>query len=221
MPNKKISLLLLAAVLAVPVSAQTQTKKPTKQTASTQTRQELRSSRFDPRKPSIDMAHVSNILNNKIQKQLLQKKLPEKVEDMKDISTLFTDQYVGRYLFPYKVLITNPDLEEVSRVPMRWYKSFETLLDGFNPIAAQFTAAYRNKNQVKYASALEAFQKQQQTCLAFLKKRQPRLTSEQLLKIRNANIRRRRAEYNARLKKEREERLKKLQEENSQKNTEE
>ena len=223
MRNKILVPLLLSAVLTIPVSAQTRTKQEDGQSApaAVPARRDMRSLRFDPRKPSISMNYVSNVLDDRIRKQLLLKKLPEKLEEMNQESTMFTGLYARRYLFPYKVLIVNPDLEEVTKVPMRWFKAYDELLDGFKSVATEFSLALQQNNQARYAAALEAFQKQQQTCLAFLKKRQPRLTSEQLQKIRNANIRRRRAEYNARLKKEREERLKKLQEENSQKNAEE
>ncbi len=220
MLNKTITPLLLAAVLAVPVSAQTQTKTPTKQTAATQARQELRSRRFDPRNPSLSATIISNLLDGQIRKKLLEKKQPEKLEDIKEDNS-FTNAQISQLLFAYEVLTKNPDLEEVSRVPLRWYTAYGDLLKPFGKIVERMNYARHGNSQTRYAAALEDFQKQQQTCLSFLKKRQPRLTSEQLLKIRNANIRRRRAEYNARLKKEREERLKKLQEENSQKNTEE
>ena len=116
-------------------------------------------------------------------------------------------------------MMAHPDLEEVSRVPLRWYKAYAELLNGFKPIAKEFSLAFQQKDQNRYVVAAEAFKKQQAACLAFLKKKQPKIGSEQLIKIRNANTRRRRAEYNARIKKEREEQLKKLQEEKSQKNT--
>lgn len=193
-------------------------KGKTDQAASVKT-SEMARLRFDPRKPTISMSYVSNVLDDKIQRQLLQKKLPEKLEEMNQDSNMFTSLYASRYLFPYKALIVNPDLEEVSKVPMRWYKAYGELLDGFKPVATEFSLALQQKNQTRYAAALEAFKKQQEACLAFLKKRKPRLSAEQLVKIRNANIRRRRSEYNERVKKEREEQRKRLLEKKSQKNT--
>ena len=74
-------------------------------------------------------------------------------------------------------------------------------------IVSRLNWAILNKDSQAYATSLDAFNKQQAACLAFLKKKQPKIGSEQLIKIRNANTRRRRAEYNARIKKEREEQL--------------
>ena len=215
MRNKYLVAFLAAFLALGSLCAQTnqnsgRTKTDRSAAAKTRT-DEMARLRFDPRKPTISMSYVSNVLDDKIQRQLLQKKLPEKLEEMNQDSNMFTSLYASRYLFPYKALIVNPDLEEVSKVPMRWYKAYGELLDGFKPVATEFSLALQQKNQTRYAAALEAFKKQQEACLAFLKKRQPRLTSEQLMKIRNANIRRRRTEYNTLLKKE--------QEKNSQKNT--
>ena len=105
------------------------------------------------------------------------------------------------------------------KVPKTWYQSYYAQVSPFEKIALNVVNASRNNNPEKYAAAVAEFKKQQAACLAFLKKKQPKIGSEQLIKIRNANTRRRRAEYNARIKKEREEQLKKLQEEKSQKNT--
>ena len=118
-----------------------------------------------------------------------------------------------------EILFQRLDLEEVMKVPRTWYQNYYAQVSPFEKIALNVVNASRNNNREKYAAAVEAFKKQQAACLAFLKKKQPKIGSEQLIKIRNANTRRRRAEYNARIKKEREEQLKKLQEEKSQKNT--
>lgn len=222
MRNKILVPLLLSAVLAIPVSAQTRTKQEEGQSApaAVPARRDMRSLRFDPRRPSLSTSVISKLMDDQIRKGLLEKKLPEKLEDLKAENS-FTNAQISQLLFAYEVLTKNPDLEEVSKVSLRWYTAYADLLKPFAKIVERMVYAKHANSQTRYAAALEDFQKQQQTCLSFLKKRQPRLNSEQLLKIRNANIRRRRAEYNARLKKEREERLKKLQEENSQKNAEE
>ena len=222
MRNKILVSLLFAAVLTLPAAAQTQTKTQNGQSKapSASARKEMNSLRFDPRRPSLSTSVISNLLDGQIRKGLLEKKLPEKLEELKAENS-FTNAQMSQLLFTYEVLMKNPDLEEVSRVPLRWYTAYADLLKPFAKIVERMVYAKHANSQVRYAAALEDFQKQQQSCLSFLKKRQPRLNSEQLLKIRNANIRRRRLEYNARLKKEREERLKKLQEENSQKNAEE
>ena len=210
MRNNRLILFLFLILLTFSLSAQQQKKKQTSRQTAAQ--KELQNLRFDPKKPAIDMSYVSDVMDNKIQKQLLQKKIPEKVEEMNLDSNMLTTQSMSRYLFPYMVMMAHPDLEVVSR-------AYAELLNGFKPIAKEFSLAFQQKDQNRYVVAAEAFKKQQAACLAFLKKKQPKIGSEQLIKIRNANTRRRRAEYNARIKKEREEQLKKLQEEKSQKNT--
>ena len=224
MRNKYLVAFLAAFLALGALCAQTNQNsdrtKTDRSAAAAKTRtDEMARLRFDPRKPSISMSYVSNVLDDKIQKRLLQKQLPEKLEEMNQDSDMFTSLYVSRYLFPFMAMMGNPDLEEVSRVPMRWYKAYAELLNGFRPVATEFSLALQQQNQKRYAAALEAFKKQQAACLAFLKKRKPRLSAEQLVKIRNANIRRRRSEYNERVKKEREEQRKRLLEKKSQKNT--
>ena len=217
MLNNRFFSFLFISLVTFSLSAQQQRKQTNKQ-VSTSAQQELRNLRFDPRKPTLSATTISNVLDVNIRKNLLEKKLPEKMEDMNSDNEI-SDSKVIQLLFSYKVLVRHPDLEEVSRVPLKWFTAYENLLKQFSPIATQINYARIGKSQEKYTVAVGAFKKQQAACLAFLKKKQPKITSEQLMKIRNANIRRRRAEYNARIKKEREEQLKKLQEEKSQKNT--
>ena len=125
----------------------------------------------------------------------------------------------------YHMLANHFELYEVTKVAPVWYRNLDQQIKAFEMIAdcidrnLVLVGNVPKRVAQAYATSLDAFKKQQAACLAFLKKKQPKIGSEQLIKIRNANTRRRRAEYNARIKKEREEQLKKLQEEKSQKNT--
>ena len=215
-------LILCLCLLAEGIYAQNadKGKNVTKNSVSTaqKTNAALREARFDPRKPQLSADQVKQV-DNRIRREFLQYQFPATLEEYGKQEKRMTEITAFRTATSLRHMISHPDLEEVMKVPKAWYQSYYAQVSPLEKIALNVVNASRNDNPEKYAAAVAEFKKQQAACLAFLKKKQPKITSEQLMKIRNANIRRRRAEYNARIKKEREEQLKKLQEEKSQKNT--
>ena len=170
----------------------------------------LKEARFDPRKPQLSADQVKQV-DARIRREFLQYQFPATLEEYRKQEKRMTEITAFRAATSLRHMVSHPDLEEVMRVPRKWYQSYYAQVSSFERIAQTVVTASRNNNPEMYASAVAEFRKRQEACLAFLKKKQPKITSEQLTRIRNANTRRRRAEYNARVKKEREEQLKKAQ----------
>lgn len=218
MLTKLLSVLFCISLLLLPLLSHAQKQQASGRTDSAIVEKRRQELRFDPRKPQLQKEFIEAV-QQKIQKELLKRTFPEDMTDFLNNSAGFHDHMVLNVLANYDALIKNFELEEVTRVPLAWYKKYREQIAAFNKAMMLLTDARLTNKQDIYAAAVAEFKKQQAACLAFLKKKQPKIGSEQLIKIRNANTRRRRAEYNARIKKEREEQLKKLQKEKSQKNT--
>ena len=169
---------------------------------------EQKALRFDPKKPTLTAARVEQVLND-LNKKLLTRELPESLDKVKKLSDTHSNLSYRSIAESYPAVSGHFEVSEVTRITSAWYRSLDQRVDAFKGTIHTLNFAIQIRDQARYAEALEAFRKQQALCLEFLKKQPPKLSSEQLIKLRNANTRRRRTEYNAKLKKEREARLKK------------
>ena len=169
---------------------------------------EQKALRFDPKKPTLTAARVEQVLND-LNKKLLTRELPESLDKVKKLSDTLSNLSYRSIAESYHAVSGHFEVSEVTRITSAWYRSLDQRVDAFKGTIHTLNFAIQIRDQARYAEALEAFRKQQALCLEFLKKQPPKLSSEQLFKLRNANTRKRRIEYNARLKKEREARLKK------------
>ena len=214
-----LGLCLFGTVFSLAAQIPGQGKKTDKQAGNVPVRKsEMQALRFDPNKPTLTVSYVEQCLNS-LNKNLFTRELPESLDKIKTMEDMFSNLAYRSVVNSYHMLANHFELYEVTKVAPVWYRNLDQQIKAFEMIVRRLNLAILNKDSQAYATSLDAFKKQQAACLAFLKKKQPKIGSGQLMKIRNANIRRRRAEYNARIKKEREEQLKKLQEEKSQKNT--
>lgn len=169
---------------------------------------EQKALRFDPKKPTLTAARVEQVLND-LNKKLLTRELPESLDKVKKLSDTLSNLSYRSIAESYHAVSGHFEVSEVTGITPAWYRNLDQQVDAFKSIVHSLNYAVLIRNQSRYTEALEAFRKQQALCLEFLKKQPPKLSSEQLIKLRNANTRKRRTEYNAKLKKEREARLKK------------
>lgn len=172
------------------------------------TKAEMKALRFDPKKPTLTAARVEQVLND-LNKKLLTRELPESLDKVKKLSDTLSNLSYRSIAESYHAVSGHFEVSEVTGITPAWYRNLDQQVDAFKSIVHSLNYAVLIRNQSRYTEALEAFRKQQTACLEFLKKQPPKLSSEQLIKLRNANTRKRRTEYNAKLKKEREARLKK------------
>ncbi len=179
--------------------------------------QDAAARRFDPMKPVLTTGIVNQIMTGKIQKKLLERKLPEKLDEIKKPDDGLTVLAYAECIANLERLLANPELPEVTRIPVSWYRTYGVFLKKLEVPVLELNSALSYKNQDRYAAALAELKKQQQICLDFLKKKPPRIPSEELSRIRSINTRRRQAEYNEKVRKRKEEQRKKLQEEREKK----
>lgn len=169
---------------------------------------EQKALRFDPKKPTLTAARVEQVLND-LNKKLLTRELPESLDKVKKLSDTLSNLSYRSIAESYHAVSGHFEVSEVTGITPAWYRNLDQRVDAFKGTIHTLNFAIQIGDQARYAEALKAFRKQQALCLEFLKKQPPKLSSEQLIKLRSANTRRRRTEYNAKLKKEREACLKK------------
>ena len=195
-------------------SAQTARRGNKQADRKTVAKTETKALRFDARKTTLTAARVEQALNT-LRKELLTRELPDSLDKVKKLSDTLSNLSYRSIAESYHAVSGHFEASEVTGITPAWYRSLDQRVDAFKNIVHSLNFAVQIRNQTRYTEALEAFRKHQAACLEFLKKQPPKLSSEQLIKLRNVNTRKRRTEHQAKLRKEREARLKKQSAEKS------
>ncbi len=147
--------------------------------------------RFDPKKPILTMKAVKKLLDVDIQKNLLEKKLPEELSKVKERSEIPSRSDFYSLYSKYTALVNNPELVEVTRVHPNWYKAYGEKLNKFTPVVEKLEYALNCRSANQYFLALQDFKKLQEECLLFLKEPMPKITKEQYATLHKANTKQR------------------------------
>ena len=220
--NKKIIIFGLSAILSFPSLAatskdQTSDLDTTSDSAKDAAQPAVQTysgppSRFDPKTPLLTQKAVKKLLEVDIQKNLLEKKLPEELSKLKDRTEIVTNISFQLLMIEYDRLIKNPELPEVTRIHPKWYKAYGEKLSHFKPLVASIMRAVDCNSANSYFIAVKEFKRLQEDCLAFLKEPAPKISKEQYADLHKANTKRRAQEYEKYLKERRAAELKELQE---------
>ena len=173
--------------------------------------------RFDPRKPVLTEAKVKSILEETIRKKLLEKEIASTIrETTKD--NYFSQSECSSLLSAYNSLLGNFELTEVTKIKLEWYKQYGEKLEKFRQSADAMYVALRRYSEPEFKKAVEKFRKHQETCLDFLKKKPPSISSSEYealvkrnTKIRLKNYQNRQWEEQQAAMRRRQEQLKRLQ----------
>ena len=169
------------------------------------------SRRFDPRKPVLTESAVKKILEDRIQKGLLERELAPDIKSS-TTETFLSQSECSSILSEYKNLVNNFELVEVTRIKPEWYKQYGVELEKFQKIADSIYFAIRRSSDEQYEDALLKFQKQKETCFRFLKEPQPKISKDQYSALVLKNTKIRQQNYVKRLQQEREAAAKRRQE---------
>ena len=169
------------------------------------------SRKFDSRKPVLTEAMVKRVLDERIQKRLLERTLASDIQSCTK-ETYISQSECSSILSEYRNLTNNFELIEVTRIKPEWYKEFGLELEKFQKIVDALYFSIRRSSNEQYEDALEKFKKQQEVCLKFLKEKQPRISKDEYgaLLVKNTKIRQQ--NYLKRLQREREAAAKRRQE---------
>lgn len=168
--------------------------------------------RFDPKTPTLAMKTVKKLMEVDIQKNLLEKKLPEELSKVKDRSELVTSISFQLLMSEYEKLIKNPELPEVTRIHPNWYKAYGEMLAKFKPLVTAIIQAVNSHSSNNYFLAVQDFKKLQEECMAFLKEPMPKITKEQYASLHKANTKQRALDYEKYVKEARAAELREAQE---------
>ncbi len=149
------------------------------------------------------MKAIKKLLEVDIQKNLLEKKLPEELSKVKDRSELVTNISFQFLMAEYEKLAKNPELPEVTRIHPNWYKAYGEKLVKFKPVVSAVMRAVDSRSSNNYFLAVRDFKKLQEECLAFLKEPMPKITKEQYSTLHKANTKQRALDYEKYLKERR------------------
>lgn len=168
--------------------------------------------RFDPKKPILTTKAIKKLMEVDIQKNLLEKKLPEELSKLKDRSELVTNISFQMLMAEYDRLVKNPELPEVTRIHPKWYKAYGEKLMKFKPVVAAIVQAVNSSSANNYFLAVRDFKKLQEECLLFLKEPMPKISKEQYATLHKVNTKQRALDYEKYLKERRAAELKEAQE---------
>lgn len=169
------------------------------------------SRKFDPRKPGLSEANVKRVLEERIQKRLLERELAPDIKSCTK-ETFLSQSECSSILSEYRNLTNNFELIEVTRIKPEWYKQLGLELEKFQKIADALYFSIRRSSNEQYEDALEKFKKQQEVCLKFLKEKQPRISKGEYEALFVKNTKIRQQNYLKRLQREREAAAKRRQE---------
>ncbi len=168
--------------------------------------------RFDPKKPILTTKAIKKLMEVDIQKNLLEKKLPEELSKLKDRSELITNISFQFLMAEYEKLVKNPELPEVTRIHPKWYKAYGEKLMKFKPVVAAIIQAVNSNSSNNYFLAVRDFKNLQEECLLFLKEPMPKISKEQYATLHKINTKKRALDYEKYLKDSRAAELKEAQE---------
>ncbi len=170
-----------------------------------------RPARFDPKTPQLTMKAIKKLLEVDIQKNLLEKKLPEEFSKVKDRSEIPSRSDFHSLYSKYTALMNNPELIEVTRVHPNWYKAYDEKLQKFTPVIEQLEYALNCRSANQYFLTLQIFKKLQEECLIFLKEPPSKISKEQYAALHKANTKQRALNYEKLMKERRAAELKAIQ----------
>lgn len=169
------------------------------------------SRRFDSRKPVLTESAVKKILEDRIQKGLLERELAPNIKSS-TTETFLSQSECSSILSEYKNLVNNFELVEVTRIKPEWYKRYGEELVKFQKIVDALYFSIRRSSNEQYEDAVDKFQKQQEACLKFLKEKPPKISKNEYEALFVKNTKIRQQNYLKRLQQEREAAAKRRQE---------
>ena len=90
---------------------------------------------FNPGKPGLTQERVKKVMLDEVYDKLLNKKIPEEIGKIKKSADTITYLGTRMVLFHYDILLKNPELPEVTAVPVSWYKEYGEKLKKFEALA--------------------------------------------------------------------------------------
>lgn len=178
-------------------------KEVTKKTLKAlQQEQKLAAAAFDASKPSLTREYIQRSILQGVFDPLVGKEIPEDMKKIKKSSDTVTFLGVGSVAFRLKVLINNPELPEVTRIPLAWYTRLAAHIDSFRSLASAMDNALSLRNPASYAKARAAFMARQEVVKKFMDAKPPRIPSKEYAALRKKNTLWRRQKFQAYQKKQ-------------------
>ena len=155
---------------------------------------------FDPKKPLLTQQKIDSVLKSDIQEKIL------KFDNSSEF--YLSSMQFNIMMRNFSNLLKNPELPEVTKIPLSWFKEYEKRLLCLKKTIYSLEYARNNRNTALFEKTLASLKIQQKDILAFLEQNPPRLTSKQLAALRQKNSRMRKINYENYQKDKREKMLK-------------
>ena len=157
--------------------------------------QKLAAASFDASKPSLTKEFVQNTILKYVFDELVGKEIPEEMKNCRKASDTVTSLKVASVAFRLRVLTSNRELVEVTRIPLAWYKKLATYIDSFRSLATAMDNAVAVRNEAAFARARAAFTARQAEVKKFMDAKPPRISSKEFQTIRKDNTRYRQIKF--------------------------
>ena len=157
--------------------------------------QKLAAASFDASKPSLTKEFVQNTILKYVFDEVVGKEIPEDMKNIRKASDTVTSLKVASTGFRLRVLISNREVEEVTRIPLAWYKKLAAHIDSLRSLASAMDNAVAVRNGAAFAKARAAFIARQEIVKKFMDAKPPRLSSKELQAIRKANTQYRKVKF--------------------------
>ena len=150
---------------------------------------------FNPGKPGLTQERVKKVMLDEVYDKLLNKKIPEEIGKIKKSADTITYLGTRMVLFHYDILLKNPELPEVTAVPVSWYKEYGEKLKKFEALARMLDQAVSAGNAAAYGKARAQIIAYQKVVTDFAESRKGKLSSDEMRELRKKNTLWRQAQF--------------------------
>ena len=150
---------------------------------------------FNPGKPGLTQERVKKVMLDEVYDKLLNKKIPEEIGKIKKSADTITYLGTRMVLFHYDILLKNPELPEVTAVPVSWYKEYGEKLKKFEALARTLDQAVSAGNAAAYGKARAQIIAYQKVVTDFAESRKGKLSSDEMRELRKKNTLWRQAQF--------------------------
>lgn len=155
----------------------------------------LAASSFNARMPSLTAAHIKKVMLDEVFDKLLNKKLPDDPRKVKKSSDTITYLGTRMVLFKYEILLKNPELPEVTSIPVTWYKMYAEKLKHFEVLSRKLDRVSSSGNMAAYQSVCNEIKAYQKVVADIAEGRKGKISADQMRQIRRKNMQWRQSQF--------------------------